>query len=142
MTSAVIDALRFPGDGGRMTRDVPVRFDATLRVVIAADAFLSAMAAMAGVAGPVVALLPMTSSSGTVVGLVALGAALLLAALGAVTAVLLALRMRAGHDAVPRGLRLPLPAAMVPDLGAGTGRQPLSAPGTSPSASATATGLT
>jgi hypothetical protein len=93
-----------------------VRYDGALRVVIAADAFLSAVAALAGVASPVVAVLPMTASAGAVVGLVALGAALLLAALGAVTAVLLALRMRDGHADIPRDLWLPLPAAMVPDL--------------------------
>ncbi|WP_285649952.1 hypothetical protein [Actinomycetospora sp. NBRC 106375] len=92
------------------------RYDATLRAVIRADAFLSAAVALLGMLSPVLIVLPVPPTAVTAIGVAAIAAALVLAALGAVTAVLLAARMRAGHGHAPPGLRLPLPAGMRPDL--------------------------
>ncbi|NMO89750.1 hypothetical protein [Actinomycetospora sp. TBRC 11914] len=111
----------------------PVRYDTSLRVVIWTDALLSAVLALAAVAGPVVVVLPVPPGAATTIGLVVLAAALVLAALGAVTAVLFVARMRAGHGHVPPGLRLPLPAAMRPDLSSGVNHR-----GTGPGCSGSA----
>ncbi|WP_230486806.1 hypothetical protein [Nocardioides anomalus] len=50
-------------------------------------------------------------------GISALVAAVFLGACGAVTGVLLMLRMNAGHYTMPPDLRVPLPRAMVPPIG-------------------------
>ena len=50
------------------------------------------------------------------VGVAAILAALVLAACGVVTAVLIGLRLRLGDDRLPERLRLPLPALMRPTL--------------------------
>ncbi|MCD2192102.1 hypothetical protein LQ327_01680 [Actinomycetospora endophytica] len=92
------------------------RYDAGLRAVIWTDALLSALVAAAAMLSPVVIVFPPPPEAATVIGVVVLVAALLLAALGAVTAALLGARMAAGHGHIPPGLRLPLPAAMRPDL--------------------------
>lgn len=101
-------------------RATAVRYDSTLRVVIWTDAFLSAALALVAVVSPVVAVVPVAPPVAAVIGLVALGLALLLAGLGAVTAVLLAIRTCGGDDHVPPALRVPLPAAMRPDFGTGS----------------------
>ena len=94
------------------------KYDGTLRVVMWLDAFWSAAAALVAVVGTLlVALLGLPQSAFLAVGVGALVAAVFLAACGAVTAVLLLLRMNAGHYTMPPDLRVPLPRAMVPRIG-------------------------
>ena len=91
------------------------QFDRTLRVVMWLDAFLSAALAVLGaVASPIVAVVGLPHGVVFALGLTAIGAALLLASFGAITAGLLIVRMRAGQYRMPAGLRLPLPAPMRP----------------------------
>lgn len=91
------------------------RFDRTLRVVMWLEAFLSAaLAVLAVIASPVVAAVGLPSSVAFAVGVASIGCAVLLAAFGAITAVLLVLRLRHGQYQLPPRLRLPLPAAMRP----------------------------
>ena len=91
--------------------------DRTLRLVMWWDAFLSLVAALlAIVALPAVMLADLPRSLEVAVGVAAIAAAVVLAACGAVTAVLIALRMRRGEDALPEQLRLPLPSWMRPTL--------------------------
>lgn len=79
------------------------------------DAFLSAaLAGLAVVASPVVAALGLPDGVLFGFGMATIGCALLLAAFGAITAVLLVLRLREGQYQLPARLRLPLPAAMRP----------------------------
>ncbi|MGH3412912.1 MAG: hypothetical protein ACRDPH_07520 [Marmoricola sp.] len=93
------------------------RFDRTIRVVMWLDALLSlAVALVCIVAVPVVALLGAPGNALEVLGPVAIGLAVVLAGCGAVTAVLLAIRMADGEYRLPPGLRLPLPAAMRPPV--------------------------
>lgn len=119
MTLGVIDAPR----GARCTRPMTktartaAPYDAVLRGVIRADALLSAALALIAFASPIVAIVPMTPAEARALGVGAMALAILLATLGAVTAVLLVIRMRAGHAHVPADLRLPLPAGMRPDVG-------------------------
>ena len=88
-----------------------------------ADAFLSAaLAIVCAVASPIVAVLGLPRGILFGLGVSAIACAALLAGFGAITAVLLGLRMRAGHHLLPRHLRLPLPRAMVPDLDAASAR--------------------
>jgi hypothetical protein len=99
-----------------MRADRP-RYDRTLAAVMWLDAFLSAaVAVLCALASPVVALLGLPSGTGPVFGVAAIGCAMLLAACGAVTGVLLMLRLQAGQYRLPAGLRLPLPAAMRPPI--------------------------
>lgn len=91
------------------------RWDRTLRTVMWLDAWLSvAMVAAGLVAAPVVAALGLPPAGRAVVGLVCAVSAVLLAAFGAVTGVLLMLRLRAGHYLLPPGMRPPLPPGMNP----------------------------
>jgi hypothetical protein len=137
MTREVIDAMTSRGWTGRVDRsavdrtavDPPFRYDTSLRVVIWTDALLSAGLALVAVLSPLLIVLPVSTAAATAIGLVVLAAALVLAALGAVTALLLVARMRAGHGHVPPGLRLPLPAAMRPDLASMADRGARRAPG-------------
>lgn len=90
--------------------------DRVLRAVMWMDAFLSAaMALVCVAASPVVATVAMPHA--VVVGIViaSIGCAGLLAAFGAITGVLIMLRMRAGQYLLPPDLHLPLPAGMRPD---------------------------
>jgi hypothetical protein len=81
------------------------------------DAFLSlAVALLAIVALPAVMLLHLPRSTVVGVGVAAILSALVLAACGVVTAILIGLRMRLGNDRLPEQLRLPLPAWMRPTL--------------------------
>ncbi len=94
------------------------RYDATLRVVMWLDAFWSAAATLIAIVGSLaVALLGLPHGAHLAVGISALVAAAFLAACGAVTGVLLMLRMNAGHYTMPRDLRVPLPRGMVPRIG-------------------------
>ena len=81
------------------------------------DAFLSlAVALLAIVALPAVMLADLPRSLVVAVGVTTIAAAVVLAACGAVTAVLIVLRWRRGEDALPEQLRLPLPRWMRPTL--------------------------
>lgn len=94
------------------------RYDGTLRVVMWLDAFWSAAATLIAIVGTLaVALLGLPHGAHLAVGVAALVAAVLLAACGAVTGVLLMLRMNAGHYTMPPDLRVPLPRGMVPRIG-------------------------
>jgi hypothetical protein len=94
------------------------RFDRALRAVMWTDAFLSAVVAvLAAVAGPIVAAVGLPSGLTAGFATAALGCAGLLAACGALTALLLIGRMRAGQYDMPVGLRLPLPKLMRPPMG-------------------------
>ena len=94
------------------------RYDGTLRVVMWLDAFWSAAATLIAILGSLaVALLGLPQGAQLVVGISALVAAVFLAACGAVTGVLLMLRMNAGLYTMPRDLRVPLPRGMVPRIG-------------------------
>ena len=94
------------------------RYDGTLRVVMWLDAFWSAAATLVSIGGSVlVAVLGLPLEARVVVGISAIVAAVFLAACGAVTGVLLMLRMNAGHYTMPPDLRVPLPRGMVPHIG-------------------------
>jgi hypothetical protein len=81
------------------------------------DAFLSLdVALLSIVALPAVMLADLPRSVAFGVGLAAIVAAIVLAACGVVTAVLIGLRFRRGEDFLPAQLRLPLPAWMRPTL--------------------------
>ncbi|HEY3087992.1 MAG TPA: hypothetical protein VGJ59_08020 [Jatrophihabitantaceae bacterium] len=91
------------------------QFDRTLRVVMWLDAFLSAgLAVLGALASPIVAAVGLPRGVVFGLGMAAIGLALLLASLGAITAGLLIVRMRAGQYRMPPRLRLPLPAGMRP----------------------------
>lgn len=94
------------------------RYDRTLRVVMWLDAFWSVAATVAAIGGSLaVGLLGLPHGAHVAVGVTALVAAVLLAACGAVTGVLLMMRMNAGHYTMPPGMRVPLPRGMHPDIG-------------------------
>lgn len=91
------------------------RYDRTIRTVMWLDAFLSlAMVGAAIVAVPVVAGAGLPHAVVRCVGIVSIVCGVLLAAFGAITAVVLMLRMRDGDFLLPRELRLPLPRPMRP----------------------------
>lgn len=93
------------------------QFDRTLRVVMWSDAFLSvALVLVCVVASPVVATVGVPAWLRPALGATVIVCAALLAAFGAVTAVVLMLRMRAGDYLLPRRLRLPLPRPMRPHV--------------------------
>lgn len=95
------------------------RFDRTVRAVMWLDAFLSvAMVAVCIVASPVVATVGVPAAVRLGVGLAAIACAVLLAGFGAITAVLLMVRMQSGDYFLPSRLRLPLPPGMKPELSA------------------------
>jgi hypothetical protein len=116
MTCEVIDAPHGDWLPGCMTDNRP-RYDAALRAVMWLDAmFSAAVAVLCVIASPVIAVLGLPRGVGTAFGLAAIGCAGLLAACGAVTGVLLMLRLRAGQYLLPARLRLPLPAAKRPPM--------------------------
>ena len=91
------------------------RYDRTLRVVMWWDAFLSfALVMVCMVAAPIVAVFGLPHRVLPALGVAALALGLLLAAFGAITGVVLMLRMRAGQFLLPANLHLPLPAGMDP----------------------------
>ncbi len=120
MTSRVIDAAALRCLAEAMKDDGwtgKSRFDRTVRAVMWLDAFLSlALVAVCIVASPVFATVGVPAAVRFGLGLTALACAVLLAAFGAITAVLLMLRMRAGQYLLPADLRLPLPRPMRPSF--------------------------
>jgi hypothetical protein len=119
MTSEVIDSITRRRQAGDMTGTS--RYDGTLRVVMWLDAFWSAAATLVSIVGSLaVALLGLPHGAHLAVGITALVAAVFLALCGAVTGVLLMLRMNAGNYTMPRDLRVPLPRGMVPRIGPDT----------------------
>jgi hypothetical protein len=123
MTPEVIDSvfLRWLAEGmkpsGASEFSRYDRYDRPVRVVMWLDAFLSvALVVVCVVASPVVATLGVPRSVLFALGVVAIVCAVLLAAFGAITAVLLMRRMQAGQYLLPSELRLPLPAPLRPEL--------------------------
>jgi hypothetical protein len=117
MTSEVIDTITSRCQPWVMDTERS-RYDGTLRVVMWLDAFWSAAATLIAIVGSLlVALLGLPEGARLAVGVAALVAAAFLAACGAVTGVLLMLRMNAGHYTMPPDLRVPLPSGMVPRIG-------------------------
>ena len=93
------------------------RYDRAIRIVMWSDAFLSvALVVVCVLACPILATLGVPRSVVFALGLAAIICAVLLAAFGAITAVLLMLRMRAGQYLLPADLRLPLPRPLRPQL--------------------------
>ena len=91
------------------------RFDRSLRVVMWLDALLSLVVAVGCiVAVPVVATAGLPADARFALGVGATLCAAVLAALGLITAVLIAERVSMGHHAMPENLRLPLPSFMRP----------------------------
>jgi hypothetical protein len=81
------------------------------------DAFLSlAMVVVCVAASPVIATAGVPTALVFALGLTAIVCAVLLAAFGAITAVVLMVRMSAGDYLLPTDLRLPLPRFMRPAL--------------------------
>lgn len=92
-----------------------VRYDRTLRAVMWMDAFLSVALAVVGViASPIVATLGVPQGIVFGLAIATIGCAVLLASFGAITAILIMLRLRSGEYLLPADLRLPLPAPMRP----------------------------
>lgn len=117
MTSEVIDTVTSRCHAEVMDT-TSTRYDATLRVVMWLDAFWSAVAVLVAALGSLaVGLLGLPHGAHLAVGISALVAAAFLAVCGAVTGVLLMLRMNAGHYTMPADLRVPLPRGMVPPIG-------------------------
>jgi len=80
------------------------------------DAFLSvAMVVVCVIAAPVVATFGVPHVLQVAVGVASIVCAVLLAAFGAITAVVLMVRMSDGNFLLPPRLRLPLPGPMRPD---------------------------
>jgi hypothetical protein len=99
-----------------MTANRASPFDRTLRVAMWLDAFLSAaLAVVCVVVSPIVAIVGVPNSSLGAIGIVAAALAVLLAAFGAITAVVFVRRLRSGEYLMPARLKLPLPAAMRPN---------------------------
>ncbi len=96
-------------------RKLESRYDRTLRAVMWMDAFLSvAMVVIGVIASPIVATLGVPQRFVLALGLAAIVCAVLLAGFGAITAVLIMLRLRGGQYYLPEQLRLPLPGPMRP----------------------------
>jgi hypothetical protein len=93
------------------------RYDRTLRVVMWMDAFLSvAMVVVCFFASPVVAIIGVPHGILLPVEVAIFVCALLLAAFGAITGVVLMMRMHAGVYYLPSELHLPLPPGLNPEL--------------------------
>ncbi|MGI8678866.1 MAG: hypothetical protein ACR2LX_09300 [Jatrophihabitans sp.] len=94
-----------------------VRFDRTLRAVMWMDAFLSVALVVVGlIASPIVATIGVPERVLFSLGLASILCALLLAVFGAITAVVLMIRMQGGQYLLPTELRLPLPRPMRPPM--------------------------
>jgi len=93
------------------------RFERSLRAVMWLDAFLSAaLALVCVVAAPVLASLGMPRSVHFSLGIGVIALSALLADCGAITFVMVAMRLHDGDTLLPSGLRLPLPSGMRPPL--------------------------
>jgi hypothetical protein len=79
------------------------------------DAFLSvAMVVVCFIAAPIVATVGVPHEVVFAIGMVSIGSAVLLAAFGVITAIVIMVRMRAGVYLLPAALRVPLPSGMNP----------------------------
>ncbi len=121
ITSPVIDTAHRPAFARDMRNNNAAaagRYDRTLRVVMWLDALLSVeLVVVATVVSPILAIVGATGSVRLALGLTALVWAVLLAAFGAITGIVLMLRMRAGLYYLPPGLNLrPLPSGMRPTI--------------------------
>jgi hypothetical protein len=132
MTLDVIDVRRgrwLPGFMSESNACRLVPYGRTLRAVMWMDAFLSAAVVVVGViASAVAAAFGLPRGMTFALGLAVIVCAVLLATFGAITGVLLMVRLRAGEYLLPAQLRLPLPAPMRPELAmvrsAGTSSHP------------------
>jgi len=89
------------------------RFERSLRAVMWLDAFLSAALALVSVvAAPILASIGVPRSVHFSLGIGVIALAGLLADCGAITFVIVAVRLRDGDTLLPSGLRLPLPSGM------------------------------
>lgn len=96
-------------------RSTTTKYDGTLRVIIWLDVFWSVAAVLVSVAGSVVvAMLGLPRAAMGAVTASSLVAGVFLAATGAITAVLLMLRLHSGHYLMPPDLKFPLPRGMHP----------------------------
>jgi hypothetical protein len=99
-----------------MTTNRARRYDRTLRIVMWLDALLSAaLAVVSMLVSPVLALVGVPAGVLPAIGITAAALAVLLAAFGAITAVVFVSRLRTGEYLMPARLTLPLPAAMRPE---------------------------
>lgn len=98
------------------------RYDRTLRAVMWMDAFLSVeLVLVATIAAPVIAIVGIGDAGRLAVGITALVCAVLLAAFGAITGIVVMLRMRTGTYFLPANLNLrPLPSGMRPTIHTGS----------------------
>lgn len=84
-------------------------------------AFLSVVLTLVcAVATPIIATVGVPRGLLVAITVVGIVSAVLLAGFGAITAVVIMLRLQAGQFFLPAGLRLPLPAGMRPELSAPT----------------------
>jgi hypothetical protein len=91
------------------------------------DAFLSvALVVVCVLASPVLATVGVSAGVRVALGVLAIACAVPLAAFGAITGVLLMIRMRGGQYLLPADLRLPLPPGMRPRLVTARGGRPRS----------------
>jgi hypothetical protein len=89
------------------------------------DAFLSvALVVVCFVTAPIVATVGIPHRVVFAIGMASIVSAVLLAAFGAITAIVLMLRMRAGVYLLPAALRVPLPSGMNPITGEWVGGTP------------------
>jgi hypothetical protein len=121
ITGRVIDTVRRAAFAREMRNNdaaPAARYDRTLRVVMWLDALLSVeLVVVATIVSPILAIVGAAGPIRLALGLIALVWALLLAAFGAITGVVLMLRMRAGLYYLPAGLNLrPLPSGMRPTI--------------------------
>ncbi|MDQ2748863.1 MAG: hypothetical protein M3Y44_04955 [Actinomycetota bacterium] len=94
-----------------------IRYDRTLRVVMWMDGFLSvALVVLSVIASPFLATLGFPRGLVFGLAIAVIICAVLLASFGAITAVVITLRLRAGQYLLPVDLRLPLPPGMRPTL--------------------------
>jgi hypothetical protein len=101
------------------------RFDTSLAAIMWVDGLLSAaLAAVAVVVSPLVATVGVPHRDLDALGAAMIALAALLAACGAITAVLIAERLRAGEHLLPAKLRLPLPTFMRPPMAEATPEWP------------------
>lgn len=112
--SEVIDRDTSGRDADVM-RPKKTKYDSSLRVIMWLDAFWSVAAVLVSVAGSVaVAVLGLPQEALGAVAATSLVAGVFLAATGAITGILLMLRLHAGHYFMPPSLKVPLPRGMHP----------------------------
>lgn len=116
MTGEVIDGVPRAWFAEAM-RTAAAHFERTLSAVMWVDAFLSAaLAVSSAAAAPIVAVVGVPAHAHFALAVGAIALCGLLAGCGAVTFVLIMVRLGHGEYLLPSGLRLPLPRAMRPPL--------------------------